>query len=244
MNSQLEDKYRSPYEAWKSVPGPASNAQILTHVQPIIDGAIKTHVGQSNPLLVSRARRMALDGLRSYDPSVGRLETHLYNQLQGLKRVNRQQTQVMRVPERMQIDKAKLSAAAQDFLNENGREPTDAELADYTGFSLRRMAHVRRYNPAVAEGAVADPLTGQGYSGGVIDPHRATRSAWMQLVYDDLDPYHQKIMEYGLGLNGRKKLSNMAIAAKMGRSPGAISQAKLRIQKMLDEAEEISPFGG
>lgn len=238
---ELEDKYKSPYEAWKSVPGPQSNSAMLTHLQPVIDGAIRTHVGQSNPLLVSRARRMTLDGLRSYDPAQGRLETHLYNQLQGLKRVNRQQTQILKVPERVQYDKARLNAAVTEFRNSIGRDPTDVELADQTGFSPRRMQHIRTYNPAIAEGTVADPVTGEDYSGGSkrIGPDKM---AWLHLVYDDLDPYHQKIMELSLGMNGRKRLSNMAIAAKMGRSPGAISQAKLRIQQRLNEEDDLSPF--
>jgi hypothetical protein len=51
-------------------------------------------------------------------------------------------------------------------------------------------------------------------------------------------------MEHTLGMNGRRALNNTDLARKLGKSPGAISQAKARIQTMLDQGEELSPFGG
>lgn len=244
MKSMIETDFDEPYTAWKADPSPQNNAMMLGKIQPWIDGAIKTHIGESNPLLVSSARRMALEGLRSYDPMRGRLQTHLYNHLQGLKRVNRKQTQILSVPERVALDRYHLDNTTQELANSLGREPTDAELAEHTGFSAKRIAHVRTYKPGVSEGAMQDQETGSEFSGAVINPVGDARNMWLQLVYDDLDPYHQKVMEHSLGMNGRPVLPNHEIARKLNRSPGAISQAKLRIQKMLNEEQDLSPFGG
>jgi hypothetical protein len=83
-----------------------------------------------------------------------------------------------------------------------------------------------------------------GYSGAISNPWQQKRhSAWTQMVYDDLDPYHQQVMEHTLGMNGRRVASNADLAKKLGKSPGAISQAKARIQTFLDQGEELSPFG-
>lgn len=235
----LEDAFREPYTAWKTAPGPLTNAPMLKALQPTIEGAIRTHVGEPNPLLTSRARLMALEGLGSYDPKRGRLQTHLYNHLQGLKRVNRQQTTILRVPERISLDRYHLENATQELAHTLGRDPTDDELADHTGFSPRRIAKVRSYNPAVAEGTIDEATQGNGPVGGVQDVASA-RPLHLDIVYDELDAYHKAIMEYSLGLNGRRALSNQEIARKMKRSPGAISQAKARIQKMLDDAEELA----
>ena len=144
--------FAEPYNAWKATPGPDANAAILKTLDPVIQGAIKTHIGEPNPLLVSRARMMTLEGLRGYDPARGRLQTHLYNHLQGLKRVNRQQTTVLKVPERVALDKYHLDQYTREMSDELGREPTDRELMDRTGFSARRISHIRKYRPAVAEG--------------------------------------------------------------------------------------------
>lgn len=241
----LEDNFREPYTAWKTKPGPATNSGMLKALQPTIEGAIRVHVGEPNPLLVSKARVMALQGLPTYDPKRGRLQNHMYNHLLGLKRANRQQTTILKVPERVQLDKYNLENANKELTAQLGREPTDDQLADYTGFSPSRMAKVRSYKSGLSEGYMSNlEEQGAGFSGGgSVMPGQPKKSYWTEIVYDDLDDYHKKIMELAYGLNGRKPKQNQEIAAKLGRSPGAISQAKARIQKMLDEEYELSPFG-
>jgi hypothetical protein len=237
----LEDEYKEPYAAWKAAPSPAANAQMLQTLQPTIEKGIRAHVGEPNPLLTSRARKLALEGLRSYDPSRARLQTHLFNQFQGLKRIARQQNQVIKAPERVIFDQQQLRQYEQELTDEMGREPTDGELANHSGFSLKRIAHVRGYQPGVSSGMMEG--LAPGFAGGIRPDPRA-QQMWTELVYDDLAPLDQKILEYTLGMHGRKPLSNMEIARKLGRSPGAISQRKARVQKLLDQEQELSPFLG
>lgn len=234
----LEDQHRDAYGRFAAEPGPKANAEILKHLAPTIDHAIRVHVGQSSPLLVSRARRMALDALRSYDPKRSRLQTHLFSQLQGLKRANRQLSTVVKVPERISIDRHHLERYTKDLTDELGREPTDTELADKTGFSPKRIAKVRTYAPAVAEGTLTSASDGNIY--GPVDSLQKERLSWIhEAVYDDLSASDRKIMELTLGMNGRKAMSNQDIARKIGRSPGLVSQRKLHIQKKLDELAEL-----
>lgn len=242
----LEPEYRQAYDAWKADPSPQQNALLLKTVHPIIEGAVNAHVGASNPLLISRARRMTLDAVRSYDPRRARLKTHLFNQLQGLKRVQRQQSTILKVPERVALDRYHLENHHKELAHELGRDPTDNELADRTGFSPRRMSKIRSYIPAAAEGQMVDQETGQpiGFSGAVIDPHHETRNMWSEMVYDDLAPTDKLIMEHAFGMNGRRVLQNQEIAAKLKRSPGLVSQRKKVIQQLLDQEGELSPFAG
>jgi hypothetical protein len=62
---------------------------------------------------------------------------------------------------------------------------------------------------------------------------------WREMVYDDLNAQDRKIMEYTLGLNGRKPMSNQEVARKLGKSPGLISQRKKYIQEQLDQEQEM-----
>lgn len=238
----LEDDLRPHYTAWKATPGPATNNAMLKALAPTIEGAIRTHVGEPNPLLTSRARVMTLQGLPGYDPKRGRLTSYTYNHLLGMKRANRQQTQVIKVPERVAMDKYHLENATKELRATLGQEPTDDQLADTTGFSPARMAKVRGYQSGISEGYMDDTAEGQVF-GGTKSMSRPEKSHWADIVYDGLDDYHKRIMEHTFGLHGKKPLPNHKIAEKMNRSPGAISQAKLRIQRMLDEEHELSPFG-
>lgn len=238
----LEDDLREPYTAWRAKPGPDTNASMLKALHPTIEGAIRTHVGEPNPLLVSRARVMALQGLQGYDPKRGRLQNHLYNHLLGLKRANRQQTTILKVPEKVQLDKYHLDNATKELRAVLGREPTDAQLADHTGFSTARIAKVRGYQSGLSEGYLDDmEAAGVGFAGaGVKTPGvQPKQSHWRDIIYDELDDYHRSIMEMT-----ERGVPNHVIARKLNRSPGAISQAKGRIQKLLDEEFELSPFGG
>lgn len=243
MKSFIEPEFAEPFQQWKANPTPDGNAAFLKTLQPTIDKAISAHVGQSSPLLQSRARRMALEAARSYDPTRGtRLGTHLFGHLQGLKRVARQQSTILSVPERVSLDRYHLDEAQKSLGAELGREPTDAELADHTGFSLKRMHHVRSYNPAVSQGTME--AAGEGAFTGGVTPGSSNsgRDMWLRMVYEDLDPFDQKVMEHAIGLHGQPVLKNHQIANKLGRSPGWISQRKKYIQGLLDQEPELSPF--
>jgi DNA-directed RNA polymerase specialized sigma subunit len=241
-DDRLEQEYIEPYDAWKADPSPANNAAMLKAIDPVIRKGVSANVGQgANPLMQSRARQLALKSLGTYDRTRARLNTHLTNSLQGLRRQDRQATNVLRAPERVILDQRKLLEYEQELADELGRDPTDIELSNRSGFSAKRLAKIRGWHPGMAEGTVEQTDTNLLSSLGV-GPSQEARDMWTQIVYDDLPPMDQKIMELSLGLNGRKPLSNQEIAQKLGRSPGAISQRKKKIQEALNQEPELSPF--
>lgn len=237
MDFKIEPEYQEAYSTWKADPTPAGNAAMLRALEPDIDKAIKTHVGKSNPLLKSQARKLAITGMQSYDPSQSRIRTHLYNQLQGLKRYNAKQQQTIKVPERIMLDRRGIDLLTTELEDELGREPTDQELTDRSGLSDKRLKRIREYQPSVNEGYLSS-LPGEGVSPGV----QSDSDIWMQAVYEDLGSIDQKIFEWTLGYNGRRPLSNQEIAKKLKLSPGAISQRKVGIQRLIEMEADLSPF--
>ena len=231
---------RDAYDQWLKTPGPQTNAQVLRALRPTIDKAIRTHVGRVDPLLRSRGRSLALEALRSYDPTRGvRLNTHLHNRLQGIRRYATRQQQVLSVPERVVLDRRVAHTAGRALEVELGREPTLDELADRTGLSATRLRRARQAAMPVAEGYLAS-LSEGGLAPAVA--RQGTSQAWLQIVYDDLGPTDKKIMEWTFGMGGQPKLTNQEIARRLGRTPGAISQRKLLIQRTLDQETALSPF--
>lgn len=239
--TKLEDPYRQPFEQWRAKPTPQTRGALLQALEPEIRRGISAHVGRGNPLLQSRARRLVLESLPRYDPQQSRLGTYVVNQLQGLKRINRQQTQILHVPERVALDASYLDRAEAELSEQLGREPSLQELSDYSQLAPRRIQHVRQFRLPVSEGFLGSLATsedGSGFSPAVQQPRTIQP---VDLVYPDLDPLNQKILEWTLGLHGRPVLSNQEIARRLRLTPGAISQRKLRLQQLLDEAADYLP---
>lgn len=241
MDDYLEDEYKPAFQSWQQNQTPEGNAALLKALDPIVQKGVKMY-GAESPLTSSRAKLLTLDAVRKYDPKRSRLQSHLLNQMQGLRRINQQQHQVISVPERILLENQRLHGSTQELSDELGRDPTDAELSDRLGIAMPRLAKIRSYQPGVNTGRLdaIDPLAGGAPS--VVPNQQASADLWGEVVYQGLSPLDQRVMELTLGMRGNKKLSNQEIAAKLNRSPGAITQRKTKIQQLLDQEQKLSPF--
>ena len=213
---------------------------MLEEMKPDINRAMAAHSGTSNnPLLASRAKLMVLDAMERYNPEEAAPSTYLLSQLTGLRRVNRQQTQAVSVPERLVHEGWRLTAAEQELQSELNRPPTDEELSFRTGLAPNRMEEIRRR----VRGEVSESrmLGTDDFRPPVL---QKASKFWVELVYSDLDETDQLILAHTLGLRGREVLQNQQLAKKLGISPGAVSQRKQRIQRLLDREQQLSPFMG
>jgi len=235
----LEPQYLPAYRAWHTTRNPETAGALLKQLNPILDKAITSYGGGSkNANLRSRARQITLDSLESYDPTKAKLQTHLLNQLKGLHRYAAQSQQILSVPEQVMLDNQHLYRAEQDLVDRLGRDPSDRELADQTGLSLKRLTYVRQYQRPVAEGVMSGSAHNEG---GPISPAVAQNdpSGWLEFVYHDLNDVDKSIMEYTLGLHGAHKLPTGEIAKKLNISPGAVSQRAQRIQMKLNQRDDL-----
>jgi DNA-directed RNA polymerase specialized sigma subunit len=242
--SKLEDKYKDDYESWSKNPTKTSTGKLLSTIQPEIDRGISAHVGQANPILNSQARGLALQAVKTYDPSKAKLGTHVVNNLQGLKRMARKQTMVLSIPERVSIDQANLAKTHTALSDTLGREPTLEEVADSVGLSKKRVAYIQKFTPGTALGTFMN--SGGPESEGFM-PQVDTEDSgdsWVEFVYTDMDVTNKKIMEWTLGLHGSSTYSNTEIARKLRMTPGAVSQRKQKIQGVLNQRQDLDPFNG
>jgi DNA-directed RNA polymerase specialized sigma subunit len=243
-SNRLEPQFAPAFHAWSADPSPAKSDDFLKAIDPVVQEGLNVYGGRNNnPMMRSRARRIALEAASKYDPAKAGLKTHLMAHFQGLRRYGAQQSQVIKVPEAVALDQQHLTESETELRDQFGRDPSDLELADHTGLSRKRIAHIRGYRPAVAEGRLASLAdqdeeggAGGGFDPAVEGPDRSMLRA--QFLYHDLDPHDQVILEYGLGLNGSPKLPAAQIARRLRISPGAVSQRASRIQQKLDELED------
>jgi len=243
--SAAENTYLKAWQEWRAKPGPQTTAAMLETMRPLINKAVAAQSLQVNPLIYSKAKTITLSALSTYDPSKGPLISHVYNNMQALKRYAGRLAQGVSVPERVVADQQAIRQAEADLEDRLGRPPTDSEIADHLGFSMKRLRRARTAQSGVPMSVMEGSAPDTGDAEGIFDPavqQTGVNPAWVQLVYDDLSNTDKKIMEWTLGMNGQPKLSNQEIARRLNISPGRVSQRKLEIQRKLDSEYELSPF--
>lgn len=248
--TMLESEYAPHFGAWQADPSPVNAGKLLQATRPVLDAAVRSYGGASpSPTLRSRAKLMALEAFGKYDPNRAKLRTHLMVHLQGLRRMAAKETQLISIPERVGLDLHKLRTAENELRDRLARDPSDIELSGHTGLSPKRIGYIRQARPGYSEGFIqAATQTAEDAGGftpavkqtGGIDPHL------LQFVYHDLDPADQVILEHTLGMNRKAVLPKQQIAAKLGISPGAVSQRAARIQERLNIIGDagLAGFGG
>lgn len=226
------------YELWRKHKNPANLNLVLEKAQPVINSAIQSY-GAGNKSLESQARLLAVGAIKTFDPKMGvKLKTHLMNQMQPLIRINRDRSQITRVPERVTLDLYKMKQEEQRFYDQYGRGPSDTELTHSTGLSRRRLMHVRKF----AKGEVPESAIQTSKDGDMLigtnrpDPDQIL----LEYLHHDLDPLDQMILEHRTGIYGKPVLSNNDLAVRLKLSPGAVSQ---RAKKIAARIEELRAAG-
>lgn len=236
----LEEEYTPHFQAWRAEPSGANAGKLLQAVDPVIKSALRTYAGagQSSPTMRSKAKLVVLDSLPRYDPNKAKLRTYLMTSLQSLRRAQAEESQIVSVPERVRLDQQLLRTATAELTDKLGREPSDGELAEHAGVSLKRLAHVRQAKGSLAEGQMVNTTEDPGGSADVAVAPRG-RETYLRFIYGDLSPTDQFIMERSLGLHGHSILPKGEIARKLGISAGAVSQRAAKIQAILDKHENM-----
>lgn len=240
--NMLETDFQQPFEAWKADPNPHNTSQLLTAVKPVLSSAVRAYAGPSarSANIKSQAKRMAAEAFNSYDPTKGTLKSHLMSRLQRIRRVASQQRQIIRVPEQVALDQMRSEAAARELEEKLGRPPSDIELADYTGLSMKRLQYIRGSTRPLAESTISRVgEEGQGGYDPRVRPLTESHDAWMEFVYDDLDETNQFIMERVLGMHGHQPTKPSQVAQMLKISPAAVSHRMAQIQQKLDQRDEL-----
>jgi len=226
---------RDPYDVWLQKPTQANLGRVVDSLKPTIDSAMTTYVGAgASPITRSRARYLAIGAIRSYDPTRGAaLKTHVMTQLHPLTRYAVQSTQPVKMSERRLRQLKSLQDAEQGFEETHGREPSDAEMADTLGLSIKRINRIRSYATPFIGTDAADAVAGAAPDTNYVDPE----DVWIDYVYYDLDDTNRRILDWKLGRNGQPVLSNVEIARRLKVSPAAVTKRAARIQAKLLEGK-------
>lgn len=230
--SELDKKYTQ----WSNSRRQDHLSELMQEAAPIISKAITSYAPNSSPAVASQAKILAKKAFETYDPKKGaKLQTHLYTQLQPLQR-EAGSYDTLHVPEGVRFDIRHINEAHNRFVEENGQEPSDEELADYTGLSAKRIAHVRKHDKAIIGEAQLQPADDDSDSASMPATQEG-QNAWREMVYSELGDRDKLIYDLKTGRNGRVPMSVGELALKLKITPGAVSQRLSKIDERISEGE-------
>jgi len=205
--------------------------ELMDLISPIIRKGIMTF-GGGDETLEGRARLIAKRVIDNYNPKVGRLENYLMLNLQELRRRASESRNVLSSSEYIRLQQKKLYESEKELEDRLGRPPSDQELADYLGISIKKIAKLRSAQGGVAGSAVMDMPTKVPDLGELNE----AQQLWLQTIYLEAPPEDKVVIENYFGLHGKKPATIEQIAQKLKKSVGYVHE---RIRKIQEEFSNI-----
>lgn len=191
--------------------------------------------GGNNPSLLVRAKIIAADAIKRYDPEKAQkttLKTWVSNYMPKLSRYRDARTVTLHVPESVKRDAQYLSKLKDQHIEQYGQIPSAGWLKDRAGMSKKRF---EKAYASFSESGEQRTFLGEAF--GINSDDDAYKS-WVDAVYSDLDEPDRKIFEGVSGYLGSPKKQKQQIAKELGMSNAAITNRLKNIQKQLEEFKE------
>jgi len=221
---------------WQKDRNPEKTSLLLKKLRPTINSALTSFAPGMEKSLQIKATKLALDAAGTYDPSYGTdPSTHVFHTLKRLYRYGAKRNNIMPVSERGYAETKYIKALMAEFEDAKGREPSAMELADRSGFSVKKINKILGANRIRNDSSTINPDTHQSYVGA----SDLDDDDYFEYVYASVGPIDQKIMEWSSGKHGRPVLANQEIAQRLHVTPAAISQRRAKLTNMMSEIRSL-----
>lgn len=235
QSKDTTDPMELAWQAWKENDTPDTRKNMLVAVSPQVNTALRTFAPGLEQNLLIQANKLALEAASTYDPTRGmKFKSYVYQHLQPLQRMAGKRSNIVSLPERHIIEGTRLKEQERRFYDEKGYEPSVADLADYTGLSVKRIEMLRKHGGAVSESKATSP---EGDPMG--SQEEDTQKAWCEYVYSSLPSFDQKIYEWRTGYGGSPVLGVVEIAKRLNTSPATVSNRLSKIISMIQEGMSL-----
>lgn len=236
MNPRSQDTYTQAYNKWVLDPSPDNMAELVSAFMPTINSELQQYSG-SKELMRTRAKSYVIQAIRSYDPlGKTKLNSWVVTNLKQLSRYGKR-LRPIHTSEDLARNAAELNRVALDLEDRLGRKPTDDELQDETGWSVKTIDKIRK---ASVSTAAESNVTAQDEETGPEDPSVArldTLPFRQEATYMSLDQRDKDIFDYRTGSHGKEQITGDELAKKLGITPAYVSQRASAIGSTIKDME-------
>jgi DNA-directed RNA polymerase sigma subunit (sigma70/sigma32) len=217
------------WKKWKEAPTEENLSAVLDQMQGMINKSVSTYSSAAVPpsAIKGAANLAVLNAIKTYDPSKGKLSTHVGWHLKKVRATAAKYQNLGRIPEHRTYKITAFKEAKAEITERLGYEPDAQMLADDLGWSLAETA---RMDSELRKDYIASQSPDVDLLGDVATEEGKEREV-LRYIWHELTPDERTVFEYTLGLNGKPALSAGDIAKKMSTNQPKIS----RIRKKIDE---------
>lgn len=215
----IDNKYEenSPEYHWNSwVKNPSKPAMALAvkSLSKDIDNFANSYSNSvSSAVARSRARKYAIDAIKTYSPEYGAsLKTHFFNYIKPMGREMKGVSEFVPLSKHYESGANSYVNFLNNFIGENGREPDDDEIMDGLSISRKQLgvlnstvkyeipeSGLESYNLEDANNEFSDKL-----------------NLWTEYVRDSLPPLKKRILDLKIGANKNPPMNNREVAELLG----------------------------
>jgi len=211
------------YATWVKDQTPSNMSAVLSSLYPTINSEVTRYSGPQS-LLRSKAKVLAVKAVKTFNPMSGaKLSSWVVTNLKPLSRYSVKNRDV-HVPEVAARNAAAVEESMKKLEDELGRPPTDDEIADDLGMSVKRVSDVRKKAVASVTSSRFDE-SGTEDSSAIPGVEETNMVPFAQeAVYMDLSDVDKIIFDAVTGMHGATQEPASQVARRLGISPAAVSQ--------------------
>lgn len=216
------------WKQWKRTKNPADLQKLIDQMNPIMLREVnKWAPAMSRSFLEAEAKRLAVEAFNSYDPNAGTaLSTYVASRLPKLSRIVYSTQNTARLSETKNLLFHAYNSAVNDLRGQSGREPTNDEIADSLGWSLKKLDKFQRQAQRKEFVESEDHPEEETAEDNLVD-----------FIYHDLTPLQKSIFEYSTGYLGKPKLSGAELMKRLNITQGQLSYQKNLIVAAVKKAK-------
>jgi DNA-directed RNA polymerase specialized sigma subunit len=213
---------------YQQTQSPELGKSLLQEHKDIIDHHVKKWSGILPDVIIQKhANAYALDAFKTFDPNKGAsLNTHMYNHLSKLSRLNYENQNVVKIPEHQILQIRNFNDTVAHLKDKFNREPTYEEIADHM---VIPVAHVKKIALNSGRKDFTYDSDHEDIQQGDIEANPQT--LYLQDTFSRLPKDQQQQFQDLTGYNGATVLKPSEFGKKYKMKPYEVSRVKTSLAK-------------